>query len=72
MKAVTPVVVRPAVPADIPQLLALVRRYWDYEHISGFDALRVELLLQQLLSEPRLGAACWRRPKAASPAISSP
>lgn len=58
MRAVTPVIVRPAVPADIPQLLALVRRYWDYEHISGFDALRVELLLQQLLSEPRLGAAC--------------
>ena len=54
----TPLIVRPAAPGDIPQLLALVRRYWDYEHIEGFDALRVELLLQQLLSEPRLGAAC--------------
>jgi len=55
---VTPATVRPAAPGDIPQLLTLVRRYWDYEHIGGFDALRVELLLQQLLSEPRLGAAC--------------
>ena len=54
----TPVTVRPATRADIPPLLALVRRYWDYEQISGFDALRVELLLQQLLAEPRLGAAC--------------
>ena len=54
----TPVTVRPAAPGDIPQLLALVRRYWDYEHIGGFDALHLELLLQRLLAEPRLGAAC--------------
>jgi GNAT superfamily N-acetyltransferase len=52
----TPVTVRSAVRGDVPPLLALVRRYWDYEHIDGFEALRVELLLQQLLSEPRLGA----------------
>ena len=54
----TAVTVRTAAPGDIPQLLALVRRYWDYEHIEGFDALRLELLLQQLLTEPRLGTAC--------------
>lgn len=48
--------IRPAARGDIPQLLALVRRYWDYEHIAGFEALRVELLLQQLIAEPRLGA----------------
>lgn len=53
----TPLTVRPAARGDIPQLLALVRRYWDYEHIEGFEALRVELLLQQLFAEPRLGAA---------------
>ncbi|HEV2227314.1 MAG TPA: GNAT family N-acetyltransferase [Steroidobacteraceae bacterium] len=53
----TPAIVRPAARGDIPQLLALVRRYWDYEHIAGFEALRVELLLQQLIGEPRLGAA---------------
>jgi len=47
--------VRAAVPADVPQLLALVRRYWDFEGISGFDALRVEVTLQRLLAEPQLG-----------------
>jgi len=54
---VTPATIRSAARGDVPQLLALVRRYWDHEHIDGFEALRVELLLQQLLSEPHLGAA---------------
>ena len=49
--------VRGASPADIPQLLALVRRYWEFERIAGFDALRVELTLQQLLADAQLGAA---------------
>lgn len=49
--------VRSASPADIPQLLALVRRYWEFERIAGFDALRVELTLQQLLADAQLGAA---------------
>jgi GNAT superfamily N-acetyltransferase len=53
----TPVTVRPAASADIPQLLALVRRYWEYEHIPGFEALRVELLLKRLIATPHLGAA---------------
>ena len=48
--------VRPAAPNDIPALLALVRRYWEFEGIEGFPALRVELVLQRLLAEPRLGA----------------
>ena len=48
--------VRPAASNDIPPLLALVRRYWEFEAIAGFAALRVELVLQQLLAEPRLGA----------------
>jgi len=48
--------VRPAAPDDIPPLLALVRRYWEFEGIEGFPALRVELVLQRLLAEPRLGA----------------
>ena len=52
MKSVT---VRPAARADIPQLLALVRHYWDYEHIPRFEALRMELLLQRLLAAPHLG-----------------
>ena len=49
--------VRSALPADIPQLLTLVRRYWEFEAIAGFDALRIELTLKQLLADPRLGAA---------------
>jgi GNAT superfamily N-acetyltransferase len=41
-------VVRAAVAGDVPQLLALVRQYWHFEGIEGFDALRIELLLQEL------------------------
>jgi GNAT superfamily N-acetyltransferase len=48
--------VRPAACADIPQLLALVRRYWEFEGLGGFNALRTEVLLQRLLAEPALGA----------------
>jgi GNAT superfamily N-acetyltransferase len=43
------------VPQDIPRLLALVRRYWDFEGIPGFTALRVELVLQRLIGDSRLG-----------------
>ncbi|MBV9344132.1 MAG: GNAT family N-acetyltransferase [Gammaproteobacteria bacterium] len=58
--------VRRAQPADLPQLLALVRRYWDFERIAGFDALRLEILLQRLLREPALGEI-WVAP--ASPGL---
>jgi len=51
--------IRPAVPADIPALLALVRRYWDYEAIAGFEALRIELVLQQLLATGSPRGAIW-------------
>ena len=47
--------IRLAAASDIPALLALVRRYWDFEGIEGFTALRVELVLQKLLADPRLG-----------------
>ena len=47
--------IRPAASSDIPALLALVRRYWHFEGIEGFTALRVELVLQRLLGDPRLG-----------------
>lgn len=46
---------RHAQPTDLAQLLVLVRRYWDVEQIPGFDALRLEMLLQRLLREPALG-----------------
>jgi GNAT superfamily N-acetyltransferase len=48
--------VRPATAEDIPALLALVRRYWEFEGFTGFMALRVELVLKRLLAEPQLGA----------------
>jgi GNAT superfamily N-acetyltransferase len=47
--------IRTAVETDIPQLLSLVRRYWQFEDIEGFDALRIELLLKRLLSQSTLG-----------------
>ena len=33
---------RRAAAADIPQLLTLVQRYWEFEGIAGFDAPRTE------------------------------
>ena len=47
--------IRAAVETDIPQLLSLVRRYWQFEDIEGFDALRIELLLKRLLTQDTLG-----------------
>ena len=47
--------IRAAVQSDVPRLLSLVRRYWEFEDIGGFAALRVELLLQRLLKERALG-----------------
>jgi GNAT superfamily N-acetyltransferase len=51
--------IRSATPTDIPQLLALVRRYWDFEGIPDFAALRVELVLKQLLAAAETRAAIW-------------
>ena len=48
--------IRAAAQADIPQLLALIRRYWEFEGIAGFEALRIELLLQHLIAAPHSGA----------------
>jgi GNAT superfamily N-acetyltransferase len=48
--------IRTAVASDVPPLLSLVRRYWDFEGIAGFDALRLELLLQRLVGNGELGA----------------
>lgn len=52
-----PVSVRPAVAADVPQLLALIQRYWDFEGIARFKGPQVESLLRRLLVTPELGAA---------------
>ena len=51
--------IRRARPGDIPQLLTLIRRYWNYEGIEGFAALRIELVLKQLLAEPPVRGSIW-------------
>lgn len=48
-------IIRSAVASDVPLLLSLVRRYWEFEGIASFDALRLELLLQRLVGAGELG-----------------
>src|SRR5450432_2251402 len=48
---------RRAAAEDIPQLLQLVRSYWQFEGLEGFDAARTAMLLQRLCTEPALGSA---------------
>jgi GNAT superfamily N-acetyltransferase len=49
--------VRAAATADLPQLLTLIRRYWDFEAIAGFDALSIERVLRPLMA-PSGGHGC--------------
>jgi ribosomal protein S18 acetylase RimI-like enzyme len=50
--------IRKATLADVAGITALVRRYWEFECIEGFDAPRIAALLNGLLSQPERGA-CW-------------
>lgn len=47
--------IRTAVATDVPRLVALVRRYWEFECLEGFDALRIEILLERLIRHAELG-----------------
>jgi GNAT superfamily N-acetyltransferase len=47
--------IRLAQADDVSRLLPLVRQYWEFEQIAGFDAVRIEPVLLRLLAEPRLG-----------------
>jgi GNAT superfamily N-acetyltransferase len=47
--------IRSALTSDVPRLVSLVRRYWEFEGIGGFDALHIELLLQRLTAQQTLG-----------------
>lgn len=47
--------IRTAVAKDVPRLVSLVRHYWQFEGIPGFEALRVELLLTHLIAHSALG-----------------
>jgi ribosomal protein S18 acetylase RimI-like enzyme len=51
--------IRRARPDDIPQLLSLIRRYWDFEGIEGFAALRIELVLKELLEGSVARGSIW-------------
>ena len=44
--------IRPATSADVAALVGLVRGYWDFEGIDGFDPVQVEALLRELLDAP--------------------
>jgi len=48
--------IRAAVSADIPPLLALIQRYWEFEGIEGFAASRIEPVVRQLLADDAAGA----------------
>ena len=47
--------IRTAVATDVPRLLALLRRYWEFESLEDFDALRIEILLERLIAHAELG-----------------
>jgi GNAT superfamily N-acetyltransferase len=50
--------VRLATAADAGEVASLVRRYWEFEVIGGFDAPRIETLLDGLIGAPERGL-CW-------------
>jgi GNAT superfamily N-acetyltransferase len=49
-------VIRVATAGDVTALAGLVREYWQFEHIDGFDAERVVPVLNELTARP--GAGC--------------
>jgi len=48
--------IRRAALPDVPQLLSLVRRYWEFEGLTHFDALRTEVVLEGLIGQESRGA----------------
>jgi GNAT superfamily N-acetyltransferase len=58
---------RRATISDVPALLLLVKEYWNFEGISGFDAQVVANQLTRLLSSPGLGAG-WIAEREGAPA----
>ena len=49
--------IRPATTDDVATLIPLVSQYWRFEAIEGFDAARVESLLDRVMSDTKLGHA---------------
>jgi GNAT superfamily N-acetyltransferase len=50
--------IRLARHSDVDNIAELVRQYWDFEQISGFDRERIARLLTDFLSAPERGY-CW-------------
>ena len=49
--------IQPATRADNAALLPMIRQYWRFEAIEGFDATRVASLLERVLGDSTLGRA---------------
>ena len=49
--------IRPASAADVAGLVELVRQYWAFEKIEGFDADATAALLIRFFGQPHLGCA---------------
>jgi ribosomal protein S18 acetylase RimI-like enzyme len=49
--------IAPLAAAHIEHVLPLVQQYWRFEAIEGFDASRIEALLERVIADPRLGEA---------------
>jgi len=48
-------VIRFADASDVPALTSLIERYWEFELIKGFDAARINTLLNELFRSPDRG-----------------
>jgi GNAT superfamily N-acetyltransferase len=57
MAAVDHLELRPAAPADVPVILALIRELADYERLAA-DVVATEDLLREALFGPRVAAEC--------------
>jgi ribosomal protein S18 acetylase RimI-like enzyme len=52
-----PDIVLAATPAHIAAMVPLVQEYWRFEAIEGFDAAKIQQLLQRVILDPSLGRA---------------
>jgi GNAT superfamily N-acetyltransferase len=50
--------VRRATPSDVAALTDLVRQYWEFESLAGFDQLAIGNTLEAFLALPEHGS-CW-------------
>src|SRR5438046_58298 len=47
-----------AVPADIDDMVQLVRQYWEYEQLKPFNATTIAKLISDIIVNSELGQ-CW-------------